>query len=48
MRTTKDWLKEKVWECQTDSYKDRGGQDVVFLNDFSGCFSTKYLQKVQV
>ncbi|AEL24340.1 hypothetical protein [Cyclobacterium marinum] len=36
----------KVWECMTDSYKDRGGSDVVFLNDFSGCFSTKFLQIV--
>ena len=40
--------KGKVWECQTDSYKDRGGSDVVFLKGFSGCFSSKFLQKVQV
>ena len=43
-----DYYKGKVWECQTDSYKDRGGSDVVFLKNFSGCFSTKFLQKVQM
>lgn len=40
--------KGKIWECMTDSYKDRGGQDVVFLTGFGGCFSAKYLQKVQL
>lgn len=39
--------KGKIWTCQTDSYLDRGKQDVVFLEGFSGCFSTKYLQSVQ-
>ena len=38
----------KIWECQTDSYKDRGGQDVVFLRGFSGCFAAEFLQKVQM
>lgn len=38
--------KDKVWTCQTDSYLDRGKQDVVFLEGFSGCFSTKYLHNV--
>lgn len=38
----------KIWECQTDSYKNRGGSDVVFLKGFSGCFSAKFLQKVQL
>lgn len=36
--------KNKVWTCKTDSYKDRGKQDVVFLEGFSGCFSTKFLK----
>lgn len=39
--------KGKIWTCQTDSYLDRGKQEVVFLEGFSGCFSTKYLQSVQ-
>ena len=43
-----DYFKGKVWECLTDSYKDRCGQDVVFLTGFSGSFLTKFLQKVQV
>lgn len=43
-----DYHKGKIWECQTDSYKDRGGSDVVFLKGFSGCFASKYLQIVQV
>lgn len=32
-----------VWECKTDSYKDRAGQECVFLVGFSGCFSAEYL-----
>lgn len=39
--------KGKIWTCQTDSYLDRGNQEVVFLEGFSGCFSAKYLQSVQ-
>ena len=38
--------KDKVWTCQTDSYLDRGKQEVVFLEGFSGCFSTEYLRSV--
>jgi hypothetical protein len=38
--------KGKIWTCLTDSYLDRGKQDVVFLEGFSGCFSSKYLQIV--
>lgn len=40
--------KGKIWKCQTDSYKDRGGSDVVFLEGFSGCFSCKFLQLVKL
>lgn len=36
--------KNKIWTCQTDSYIDKGGQDVVFLEGFSGCFACKYLK----
>ena len=39
-----DENKGKIWTCQTDSYLDRGKQDVVFLEGFSGCFSAKYLK----
>lgn len=36
--------KNKIWTCQTDSYIDKGGKDVVFLVGFSGCFFCKYLK----
>jgi hypothetical protein len=36
--------KDKVWTCQTDSFLDRGRQEVVFLEDFSGYFILKFLQ----
>lgn len=38
----------RVWTCQTDSYMNRGGCEVVFLLYFSGCFSTDFLQKVRI
>lgn len=38
--------KGKLWVCLTDSYLDRGKQEVAFLEGFSGCFSAKYLQLV--
>ncbi|GEM58411.1 hypothetical protein B0A78_03415 [Flavobacterium columnare NBRC 100251 = ATCC 23463] len=38
--------KGKIWTCQTDSFLDIGKQEVVFLEEFSGCFSAKYLKKV--
>ena len=38
----------KIWECQTDSYKNRSGSNVVFLKGFSGSFSCNYLQIVNV
>lgn len=37
--------KGKIWICQTDSYIDKGGQDVVFLEGFSGCFACEFLKK---
>ena len=39
-----DFYKSREWVCRTDSYKDRAGQDVVFLEGFSGCFLCEYLQ----
>ena len=37
---------QKIWTCQTDSFTDRAGQEVVFLEGFSGYFLTKFLYKV--
>lgn len=42
---TIDKYKDKIWICKTDSYLDRGRQDVVFLEDFTGCFLTMFLEK---
>lgn len=41
-----DYYAGMRWICRTDSYKDRAGQDVVFLEGFSGSFSAKFLKKV--
>jgi hypothetical protein len=38
--------KLKVWTCQTDSFLDRAQQEVVFLEGFSGYFSTKFLKAI--
>lgn len=40
------FYKGKIWICQTDSFLDRGKQEVVFLEYFSGYFSAQYLTKV--
>ena len=40
------FYKGKVWVCQTDSFLNRGKQEVVFLENFSGYFSAQYLAKV--
>ena len=42
------FYKGKIWICQTDSFLDRGKQEVVFLEDFSGYFSAQYLTKVSI
>ena len=34
----------KEWICQTDSYLDKGKQEVVFLENYSGCFAVKFLK----
>lgn len=36
--------KGKVWVCMTNSFKTRCGGDAVFLEGFSGYFSTQYLK----
>jgi hypothetical protein len=38
----------KVWTCITDEFQDKGKQWVVFLDGFSGYFSTEFLQKVNL
>ena len=38
----------KIWTCQTDSFLSKGNEDFVFLEGFSGSFSTEYLQRVQL
>jgi hypothetical protein len=40
--------KGKVWTCRTDSYIDKAGQEVVFLEGFSGCFMCSYLVQVNI
>lgn len=41
-----EFYKATQWVCQTNSFNDRGGQDVVFLENFSGYFIAKYLKKI--
>ena len=36
----------KIWTCITDSKIDKGGQEIVWLDGFSGAFICKYLQIV--
>ena len=40
--------KGKIWTCKTDSYIDKSKEDVVFLDGFSGCFSSRFLQVVSM
>ncbi len=42
--STFEKYKNKVWTCRTDSYIDKSGEEVVFLNGFSGCFAAIYLK----
>lgn len=37
-----------LWTCQTDSFLDNSKDEVVFLENFSGYFLTKYLQIVKL
>jgi phosphotransferase system IIA component len=38
----------KVFTCITDEQKFKDGDMVVFLDNYSGSFLTKYLQKVAI
>lgn len=40
--------KNKVWVCQTDSFLLKSGEEVVFLDGFSGCFATEFLIKQHI
>ncbi|EKB02360.1 hypothetical protein HMPREF9711_03145 [Myroides odoratimimus CCUG 3837] len=40
--------KEDKWICQTNSFKDKGGNDVVFLENYSGYFLCDYLENVVI
>ncbi|MEC2450580.1 hypothetical protein P9Z54_27020 [Bacillus cereus] len=40
----------KIWTCTTDEFVRGEGvytQNLVFLEEFSGCFLAKYLQRVK-
>lgn len=43
-----DQYKDRIWTCRTDSYIAKCGEEVVFLEDYSGFFSALYLIKVNV
>ena len=38
--------KDRVWICETDSFIDKGGYEMVFLDGFSGCFLCRYLRRI--
>lgn len=39
----------KIWTCKTDSFRHKGHEyDSIFLEGFSGSFSTEFLQKVNI
>lgn len=39
------FYKDTIWTCETDSFLDKGKEEVVFLEFFSGCFSTQFLKR---
>ncbi|MBM7698663.1 hypothetical protein [Kurthia huakuii] len=45
-----DYYDGKLWTCISDEQKlhEEHNYTVVWLKDFSGCFDTKYLQKVRL
>ncbi len=43
---TLEQYKGKIWECLTDSSKNKGGTETVFLIGFSGAFFCEYLHFV--
>lgn len=42
--STLEEYKDKIWICETPSFLDKAKQEVVFLEDFSGYFLSKYLK----
>jgi len=43
---TRPKCKGKIWTCKTDSFTDKGKEDVVYLEGISGYFATEFLQFV--
>ena len=39
------FYKDTIWTCETDSFLDKGKEEVDFLEFFSGCFSTQFLKR---
>lgn len=37
-----------IWLCLTDSFLSRGDSELIFLENFSGSFLTKYLQIIKI
>lgn len=38
--------KDKIWTCETDSFLDKSGDEVVFIENYSGTFLVKYLKTI--
>ena len=38
----------KVWTCKSDQFTNYSGEEVVYLNGYTGYFSVKYLQKINL
>ncbi|MEC3676885.1 hypothetical protein P9190_01325 [Bacillus velezensis] len=38
----------RIWACKSDEFTDRAGQQVVFLEGFSGYFLVEFLQRVNL
>lgn len=45
--STLDEFKDVKWACLTNSYIGKSGEEVVFLEGFSGSFFVKYLQPIK-
>ena len=43
--STLEYYQDKVWTCLTDSFLAKDKSEVVFLEEFSGYFFTKFLKK---
>lgn len=41
------FYKDTIWTCETDSFLSNGKHEVVFLEFFSGYFSTQFLKRAK-